>query len=349
MKIADISSYQGKIDWAKARTELELVIFRASVGLNKDTKYLSYTKNCGLPYGAYHYVKAGTAAEAKKEAQLFIEAANAAAKKPYFYIADIEYKAQTSKTTEAVCVAFLEELRRAGCKKIGLYINTRYKWAGKAIDMSDIIWIPHWGENKNGEVPGEAAKPDYYHDIWQYTSTGKVSGIKGNVDLDMLAGHKDLSYFTTYEVPANIKPNKYELGDRVLRDGSRGTDVKDLQMRLNKELSLALTTDGIFGAKTAAAVKKLQKKLGIEQTGIYDKKTYNAHNKITTYYTNQEANVRSGDNTNYSILTTLKKDTSITPVLDKDKKPLVSANGWYAIAIQKAIGWISGKLVKKEG
>ena len=350
MKIADISSYQGNIDWTKAREELELIIFRASVGKNKDTKYLSYTKNCGVPYGAYHYVKAGTDAEAREEAKLFLEAANAAAKKPYFYIADIEYEAQTSKTTEAVCVAFLEELRKAGCKKIGMYINTRYKWAGKAIDMCDIIWIPHWGENR-GDVPGKAAKPEYYHDIWQYTSAGKVNGIKGNVDLDMLAGHKDLSYFTTYDVPANVKPNKYELGDRVLREGSRSTDVKDLQAKLNKELNLSLVTDGIFGAKTVTAIKTLQKQVNLEITGIYDNKTHNAliGMKEVIYTTSQEANVRAGDSTNYPILTTLKKNIPITPILDKNKKPLISTNGWYAILLPKAIGWISGKLVKKEG
>lgn len=58
--IADISHYQGEIDWTTARKELQLCIFRASVGSNKDNKYLSYTKNCGVPFGVYHYVKAGT-------------------------------------------------------------------------------------------------------------------------------------------------------------------------------------------------------------------------------------------------------------------------------------------------
>ena len=63
--IADISHYQGDIDWNAARKELDLVIFRASVGHNADKKYLEYAAACGLPYGVYHYVKAGTAAEAR--------------------------------------------------------------------------------------------------------------------------------------------------------------------------------------------------------------------------------------------------------------------------------------------
>lgn len=186
MRIADISHYQGNIDWSKTRKELDYVIFRASVGSNADQKYLEYTRDCGIPYGAYHYVKAGTAAEARKEARWFIECANKAAKKPLIYFADIEYETQTAATTEAVCVAFLEELRALGCKMVGLYIGqSRYKYAGKAIAMCDAVWIPRYGKN-TGEVPTEEYYPKYPCDLWQYTSKGKVAGISGNVDLDTL-------------------------------------------------------------------------------------------------------------------------------------------------------------------
>ena len=194
-KIADISHYQGEIDWYAARQELDMAIFRASVGSNPDKRYLDYTALCGIPYGAYHYVKAGTAEEAREEAQFFVKCANAAEKKPLFYIADIEYKAQTEQTTEEVCVAFLRELRALGCGKIGLYINTRYKWAGAAVTLCDIMWIPRWGKN-DGNVPAERYEPPYPCDIWQYTSKGRIAGIKGDVDLDMLKGDKPLEWFT---------------------------------------------------------------------------------------------------------------------------------------------------------
>jgi len=205
-KIADISHYQGDIDWSKARKELDLVIFRASVGSNADKKYLEYTAECGVPYGAYHYVKAGTAEDARTEARFFVECAHKAAKRPLFYIADIEYEAQTETTTEPVCVAFLEELRAllGDSVKIGLYINRKYKWAGAAIGMCDIMWIPHWGKN-DGNVPEEKYQPDYYCDIWQYTSEGSVAGIDGDVDLNLLLGDKPLEYFTEGYVPDEMK------------------------------------------------------------------------------------------------------------------------------------------------
>lgn len=204
-KIADISKWQGNVVWAKAAAELEFVILRASCGISMDVKYLRNVEGCvqhGIPFGAYHYVKAGTAEEARREASYFVFCTEKAAKQPSFFIADIEYEAQTQMTTEAVCVAFLDELRKLGCKKIGLYINTRYKWAGAAIGMCDIVWIPHWGLN-DGNIPADKYKPSCPHELWQYTSCGRLAGVNGNVDLSLLSGGKPLDFFTGVEtIPA---------------------------------------------------------------------------------------------------------------------------------------------------
>ena len=253
-KIADISHYQGSINWTEARKELSLVIFRASVGMKQDQKYLGNASACGIPYGVYHYVKAGTAEEAEQEARFFVESANRAAGKPLFYIADIEYKAQTAATTEAVCVAFLETLQKLGCANIGLYINTRYPWAGTAIGMCDIMWIPHWGKN-DGEVPAAQYMPKHACDLWQYTSKGRVNGIKGNVDCNH-------GYF------AQPQTGNTDL----LRKGDKGDDVKLLQHRLNL-LGSQLTEDGIWGVKTDQAVRNYQYKAGLTVDGIVGPKT----------------------------------------------------------------------------
>jgi len=64
-KIADISKWQGNVNWSEAAKELDLVILRASCGTSEDTKYERNVNACienGIPFGAYHYVKAGTAA-----------------------------------------------------------------------------------------------------------------------------------------------------------------------------------------------------------------------------------------------------------------------------------------------
>ena len=117
-KIADISKWQGEVDWKTAAKELEFVILRASCGQDiLDSRYLENVSGCvqnKIPFGAYHYVKAGNAEDAQKEARFFLACVQKATVSPVFYIADIEYEAQTESTTEDVCVAFLKELRAQG-------------------------------------------------------------------------------------------------------------------------------------------------------------------------------------------------------------------------------------------
>lgn len=202
--IADISVYQGNIDWAQARKELELIILRSSIGTSTDTKYLSNAQNCDIPFGVYHYCKAGDAAGAEKEAEYFYKAATSNGLKPLFFVADIEYSTQTSSTTKTVCTAFANKLRTLGAKKIGLYIGQeRHQYAGDAKNLYDFIWIPRYGKN-TGSISG-STKPIYPCDLWQYTSTGRVAGISGNVDLNILNGSKSLSWFLGTETTTVVK------------------------------------------------------------------------------------------------------------------------------------------------
>ena len=215
MKIADISKWQGTVDWEQARSELDFVILRASCGVEIDLRYQDNANTCGVPFGVYHYVKAGTTKEAEVEAQFFVESANKANIRPNFYIADIEHESQTESNTEAICVAFLNKLRELGCPKVGLYINQHYKWAGSAIEMCDIVWIPRYGKN-DGNVPTEQYHPKYECDIWQYTSKGKLAGVNGDVDLNILMGDKPLSYFTEkLEVQNNDKKEMVNMAVKI--------------------------------------------------------------------------------------------------------------------------------------
>ena len=263
MKIADISHYQGTIDWLKANQELELAIFRSSVGSSLDTKYTYNTQNCIKPYGAYHYFKAGNADEAKTEAAFFYKVASAA--NPLFYVFDIEYSKQNSKTTKPVCQAALETLRNLTNKKVGLYIGqSRYPYIKDIRDKFDFIWIPRYGKN-TGEADPKYA-PKYPCDMWQFTSNGHVEGIKGRVDLNKLCGEKKLDFFTA-------KPVSTPTTFKTLKKKMEGQAVKELQQNLNKIMNLNLKVDGKFGDKTEAAVKKFQKKYGLRADGLFGKQS----------------------------------------------------------------------------
>ena len=45
-KIADISKYQGNVDWSKTKDDVEFVILRASCGTSKDTRYAQNADGC---------------------------------------------------------------------------------------------------------------------------------------------------------------------------------------------------------------------------------------------------------------------------------------------------------------
>lgn len=198
-KIADLSHYQGKIDWSKAAVELAFCILRASVGVNTDKKYAEYVQGCkenGIPFHAYHYLKATTTEEAVEEAQHFYKAASAA--EPLFYVADVEYGKIPASSARAITSAFISELKRLGAKRTAIYVGHHlFNKFNLATGEVDYLWIPRYG--KNSGTP--ETRPSYPCDLWQYTSNGKLAGVSGRVDLNQLTGTKPLSYFTDLAQP----------------------------------------------------------------------------------------------------------------------------------------------------
>ena len=194
--IIDISKWQGTIDFKKLKKEVGLVIARASCGSDKDVKFDEYAKAMvenKIPFGVYCYSYAGDEAKAKDEAKKMVSYANKY--DPLFYIMD----AEEAKITTAAIKAFAKELRKNTSERIGCYVahnryNT-YKY-DTLKSLFDITWIPRYGKN-DGTIAG-STKPAYDCDLWQYTSTGKIAGINGNVDKNItMNDKKDLKWLLT--------------------------------------------------------------------------------------------------------------------------------------------------------
>lgn len=193
-KIIDISKWQGKIDFNKLKDKVSLVITRASCGSDKDIKldeYASEMIKYGIPFGVYCYSYASTAEKAKNEVKKMIEYSSKY--NPLFYVMD----AEEAKITNLAIKTFAEELRAQGIKKIGCYVAHNhyndYNYLSVK-DLFDFTWIPRYGKN-NGTVEG-GIKPAFACDLWQYTSTGKIDGIKGNVDMNIIINkNKDIKWF----------------------------------------------------------------------------------------------------------------------------------------------------------
>ncbi|MED3078577.1 glycoside hydrolase family 25 protein [Bacillus wiedmannii] len=182
--IIDISKWNGTIDWGIAASQLDLVIVRVQDGSNTvDFMYQNYVnemKKRSIPFGNYAFCRFISIADARKEAQDFWSRGDKSAK---FWVVDVEI--QTMMDMQGGTQAFIDELRRLGAKKVGLYVghHTYVSFGARNIEV-DFLWIPRYG----------GKKPAYPCDIWQYTDTGNVPGI-GKCDLNQLIGNKSLSWF----------------------------------------------------------------------------------------------------------------------------------------------------------
>ncbi|MBR3118112.1 GH25 family lysozyme [Bacillus paranthracis] len=193
--IADISKWNGDINWPVAKQYLDFVIARVQDGSSYvDPLYKGYVqamKQHGIPFGNYAFCRFVSENDARVEARDFW---NRGDKSATVWVADVEVK--TMNDMKAGTQAFIDELRRLGAEKVGLYVGHHmYAPFGMANVKADFVWIPRYG----------GKKPDYPCDIWQYTETGHVEGI-GKCDLNYLVGNKKLEWFTGVEQTIAASP-----------------------------------------------------------------------------------------------------------------------------------------------
>lgn len=210
--ICDVAKYQGKIDW----DALAPVIEDGYVAIKASGKWANqgdpqYARNVegavshGVPFHAFHFLYCLTEAEAKRDAGLFYRIVKAGGHWPLFWVLDCEDGwGIAARQARPVAEALEAELRRLaredgpGEIRVGLYIGHNvYKSYALDYGRYDYVWIPRYGDNDGTQAGSK--RPDFPCDVWQYTSKGRLPGISGDVDLDMLIGDKPLGFFTGRE------------------------------------------------------------------------------------------------------------------------------------------------------
>ena len=192
-KICDISKWQPTVNYDAFIADTALIILRAGVRKDDGKVYIDERfrqhadalEQRGVRFGVYFYSQANTPEKAYEDAAKFYE--YAAPYRPLFWAVDLEDKS----ITPAAIAAFADELRDyVADEKIGAYVANhlydQYRFDSLR-NRFDFIWIPRYG----------STKPAHSCDLWQYTSTGSVEGISGNVDLNRITGDgHDLEWFT---------------------------------------------------------------------------------------------------------------------------------------------------------
>ncbi|MCM1133639.1 MAG: D-Ala-D-Ala carboxypeptidase family metallohydrolase [Ruminococcus flavefaciens] len=178
----DVSEHQGVIDWDKVKSDgVQFAILRAGYGKESSQvdrqfeRNYSECKRLNIPVGAYWYSYATTAAEAVQEATVCLSVL--AGKQFEYPIAfDIEEKNSLANADE-LCNAFCSEIEKAG------YYTAIYSFKS-AFDCNISSTIKEKYDVFLSHIGVEQTDYSGNYGIWQYSWTGKINGISGDVDLD---------------------------------------------------------------------------------------------------------------------------------------------------------------------
>jgi lysozyme len=181
IKGIDVSHHNDVKDWAKVKADdVKFAMIKATQGVGY--KYVDYFRKQaplalgnGIDIGAYHYATFSTVPEALAQARYF-ESVIKDYKLTYPVVCDLEEneaKVSRKQLTDAL-ITFLEYLENKGYFAMWYtgdnFLDTQLEeerlkpYAG---------WVARYG-----------SEPKNHADIWQYTSTGRVNGIIGDVDLN---------------------------------------------------------------------------------------------------------------------------------------------------------------------
>ncbi|WP_264453535.1 GH25 family lysozyme [Paenibacillus polymyxa] len=193
----DVSRYQGKIDWKAVKADgVSFAFIKASQGQHYvDPTFTTNAKGAraaGVLLGAYHFVDAISVEAAKAEARHFAEVLEQVGGGKALDLPPVmDYEnnlGNLSKTLiSAVALAFLIELERLTGRKPIIYTGNAFAANFNASLGGYPLWIARYSDTR---VPSDTVTWKRW-DIWQYSDSGKVVGIKGNVDMNEYSGTVD--------------------------------------------------------------------------------------------------------------------------------------------------------------
>lgn len=264
----DVSYCQTGVDYNKVKNSgIDAVIIRAGFGketYQKDSEFETHYRNAkkaGLAVGVYWYSYAYSVAEAKQEAEVCLACIKGKTLElPVYY--DLEESGQTRLGTSAltnIAIAFCDAIKSGGYRA-GVYGNLN--WLNNYLDYEKLrnkysIWLAQW-----------SSSPSKNCDIWQNADNGRISGISGNVDTDVIV-NKNI-----------IKKSNSGVKEEMIKYGSNNLATLAFKKQLITLYNMGIIKTKVdntagFGNGTLKAVKEAQRAGNITANGVVDEKTVN--------------------------------------------------------------------------
>lgn len=320
-KCIDVSTWNGNIDWEQVfKSGVKYAMIRSSFGVENqnqiDNKFARNIKNAvsaGIKCGIYHYSYAQSVSEAKSEADFCIKTI-----KNYKIELPVAFDIEDSSLTHLgkdlltnIVIAFCDRIKEAGYIPM-LYCNpnwlSNYLHKDKLLGKYD-LWLAQW----------QVSQPSYDCCIWQYSDSGTVSGVSGNVDLNYI--YKNYADSASKpSKPASAKPTKKpDKTDSAIKAGDKVTVKNPIIYGTNQSFSVfekVYDVIEVVGDRAVIGIgNKVTAAVAVGNLAKAEvKNTEPSSDKI--YYT-----VRSGDTLSYIAYrysTTVDKLVSMNNIKNRD-------------------------------
>ena len=312
------------------------MILRAGYGREisqKDRKFEEFyaaAKAVGLHIGAYWYSYADSVADAQKEANACLSCLQGKQFDfPVYY--DLE-ESSTAALGKDVCTqiaqTFCDAIEQGGYWA-GVYANTN--WFTNYLDHAALwprytIWLADYRQAYNTTLG---------RDMHQYTSTGRVAGIDGNVDMDRCTRDFPAEIGSLYgDTAQQAQPvsNVVHCTGNHVNIRSDAHTAASVLTQANKGNALTwLADDGwgwskvINGNTTGWMVNQYLDKAGLSKYKVGES-------------TGDRVNVRAGRGTNHKVLRQVNRG-NLFDIID-------IYGGWYRVNVAGVEGYISAQYVK---
>ena len=293
----DVSHYDGNINWRIVKEHIDFAILRlgwiGNTHHELDTKFEIYYNECkreGIPIGIYVYNYCNSEDTVKSGAEWTVNQLKDKGIDLPIYI-DMEDRSIENLGKDkltSICIAFNTVIENAGYWA-GVYANLN--WYTNYLNKDTIkarytTWVAHYGISQDRYV-GQ-------YDMLQYSDTGKISGISGNVDMDIM--YRDLineikesntgtDRKTVEELAREVIAGKWGNGEeRKIKLTNAGYDYSAVQAKVNEILGVDTSITNYYPAISSDynSIVEALKSIGVDSS-FNNRKKIAVKNGINNY------------------------------------------------------------------